>query len=270
VSVHREQLISDLFEVKLPPRVHAFDTLEKELVAVSTGIKPLAKYTFLRTQIERYDDSYSRLMTAADAQGLIVVHDEDNETGTVLALVVRTEDLWRAQAYAFFWNKTVRANRGWCGHLEILSSQLLGYTEEQIKEWMEFWEWSNASWQGKTVYLLLTQSQARDVARCAHAHLPSTGGPLCLFWYRGHVVMKRDASTHLSDGGVIARAAIARETFEQLIRPRDKSHQSNLVLLDIGVEVIEKVNRALCSKIQVLQSKSWESTSEDLCGGLCS
>jgi hypothetical protein len=135
--------VETLFEPRIPPR--PYETLEAELAAVADGAKRLSYFelSLSETAGPGENEAYSRVRATAHARGLSVVLLPSTEIvgaarfERVRVFVSRLEESWRILALQSLWQALDR-EPGWSYLIERYTASLLGYTDEQITEWLVF------------------------------------------------------------------------------------------------------------------------------------
>jgi hypothetical protein len=249
--------LEKFFEASFPPV--AYDSWRRELAAVRSGAKRMARYVFLEWQVESGDDLYESIVRDSDRLGLIVIHERLDEQQAVAIYVVAPDQAWRAQALSLLGQVEADMNLPWSEWAEAVSSRLLGYRPKETAEWFDYRRWSQAAWDGRTVFLLLTKSQRDSIAACGGTMMPreALAPGLLVFWYRGHKTIKPEAVSLVPRGYTIARVAITYEAFFAWFASDKASSQPGLFTSLLTSDHLRSINSVLKSRIEMLKAGRW-------------
>ena len=148
--------LNGLFDDVRPPFVSEYFPYEREITAVYEGRKAMAMYDIGRSLIAESDGLYQGVMSIARSLDLEVITDSSAHDSSVTVFVVRAGEQWRAKAYSLMWSAIAKASSPNSDVIEILSSMLLGYADEQIRTWIDYSRWARLGWCGETVYLWMS------------------------------------------------------------------------------------------------------------------
>ena len=253
-----EDDLETLFEPweKLVPA--PYPTLEQEVAAVATGTKGVSFVEELSSPEDASDD-YHQLIDLAGHLQLAVVHlPSEDEFSTTMVYAARPDSLWRSQAHVLLC-RTMR-NR-WSDAAEEMQSKLLGYSDEQISEWMSFLRWGRLGWKGTTVYVLLDPAQrvAFQRSKCCFSPESLEGGLMSLFSV-GNSIVKRDISDVLG-GYTLGRVALEQDFVKRLFGSSPKyGIVDSVVSLRLDRSHLADLNSNLVSRLEILSDSGWLAT----------
>ncbi len=253
--------LESLFETRV--RLSKYESARDELEAVAAGKKGMSFFLFPSSSVET-NDFYSELRQISIELSLSIIINSTNEPDrdpklrTTNIFVVKPSELWRIPMYSAF--KSVFEHYNWNDAAEHLQSKLLGYTDDDVVEWLKFRNFSQIGWGGRTFYLLLSPSQAAGMRSLSKRCMaPETGAqPTLIFFNRKRNPMRTDAAELISEAGVLARVAVREVFFRELFARKIVSEDPDVVTSSLTSEKIIKLNEALTSTFQFLEDGNWK------------
>ena len=248
--------LARLFDDGEPPwPYHDFD---EEMAAVQRGEKAISMVPFPMDAVENNDESYLALVQSTLAAGLtLAVHQSPLSIPLhqhVNAFAYREGESWRVPALLAT-EKVLRGYPPWSDGLEALESCLLGYSEEQIVQWIDYQRARRLGWVGRTVYALMTREQQRRIVEHGSRSFPD-GPPademLLLFVSRRQYPIRRDAAEQCGPMRALARFAMAADGFDTLFKNVLKARDSGVVSVEIPARDGVSLNKFLESRIEFL------------------
>ena len=245
-------------------RPRAYDGPDDEMAAVQRGEKPICKYSFPRSAVEDNDLDYLAIAQRTLDAGLTLTlrlnpfsapppHED------VYVFAHREGEAWRVSA----WLATatvVREYLPWSDALEALESALLGYSEEQIAQWIAYHRARQLGWEGRTIYVLMTREQGQRIVDHGSRSFPdgmTADEVLLCFVSRNRRPMRRDATEQCGRGHALARIAIATESYTTMFSSLLQATDAEVVSVEIPASRAVSINRVLESKIEFLSADGW-------------
>src|SRR5882724_1401575 len=141
-----------------------------EIESVAKKAKSMS--VFAITQGMLADEFYVELIKKSIDMGLMVAAHKGfsrkakGDSQEVLLFFLPGEESWRIPAYISM--KRAFFDDPWSDGLEILHSSLLGYSESQIKSWMDDHNRRRIGWLGPTCYFLVSHAQRNAISKLAN------------------------------------------------------------------------------------------------------
>ena len=255
--------LQSLLHEQARPFVNEYSTVDGELAAVSNRTKAVAMYDWPKAAIDGDAEGYEDLLSKGLDLGLTVIHrpytiDNDGERSLhVRTFVLHDEEAWRVPAFMALME--MLHQHGWSDGMECLSSKLLGYSSEQIRDWIAFSHHRHLGWRGTTTLMLLDGSQRELVealgSRCIDP-LAVAVAEIAVFVPGGFLVVRNDVDEILVTHGLhLARVAV-RSSFSRRLfgAPNIEPVRScSLTSKNCG-----EFNAALLSGIEFWQHGGWK------------
>jgi hypothetical protein len=210
---------SFLFETEHASRWETGPMLS-EIESVARKAKSMSVFTI--TQDMLGGEFYVELIKKSIDMGIMVaIHKRFNGTAKVdseeiLLFFLPGEESWRIPAYlsmnrAFF-------DDPWSDGLETLQSFLLGYSESQIKSWIDDHNRKRIGWLGTTCYFLVSHAQRNAISRLANRCIDpsSIAEDIEVFYNTDNVPPKENAHELLPERTYLCRASIKFGFFKRL------------------------------------------------------
>jgi hypothetical protein len=239
-------------------KVAKFCDLEAELVAVRSGQKAMSVFSFERAGVD--DNAYVEVLNAVLQMGVLAVeHSLKTETDreTLYVFATTYNEMWRVPAYLA--TRTVLHKFVWSDTAECLESLLLGYSEAEIAEWISNIRYRRAGWTGRTIYLIMSVDQKKQIeelaSRCVGSQTLSD--PILAFISRSQAIVKRNAGDLIEEGLVIGRVAVSQEFVRELFGTADRWGENDVISASIDQSLARKLNCALGSNFEFFESGSW-------------
>jgi hypothetical protein len=256
LTTSRSMKLEDLFEAMAAPQPTWYASNSEELEAVRLRRKLVYRNAFHRDLIGAARPG-SQMLTAfmeeigfAMKNGLTVSFCNHQGHSTVSMFISHADEAWRARALMEL-SEGVRAD-AWSDELEILQSRLLGYSDNQIVEWIKFQQWRRLGWKGYTIFALVSE-EASVAIRKARSCFPDAEGGGVVFYSSSGQSLRRDAHTRVPAGTVLCRVAVAmhHEMFSTKLR------DSGLPQRTMSRAELLELNPHLVSPIQILGPEGW-------------
>lgn len=240
-----------------------YDSTREELEAVAAGTKALSLFPFPSSSMETHPFYHDlrQIALELDLSVVIIQVDEDNPDPrgrSSYVFLTRPTELWRASAYCAF--REVFENYGWSDAAQHFESMLLGYSEEDISRWLRAFARWQIDWKGRTIYFLLSSSDADGVRalakRCIDPKMIAQPIPVFCSYHQNP--MRTDAESLLSEGCVLARVSVRRPFFGELFGRQTPPSESDVITSLLTADLAAKMNSALESNFQFLEAGEWK------------
>ena len=222
--------------------------------AVSEGTKPLGCYSAMLDGFWGSDSEREFVREPLKSGLTVVVSPIDVKATGINIFVLRNPDsLSRVRALIPILES--RTRHGSSDPLEELTSNLLGYSPDEIRKWAELQHWRNAAWSSPTLYLFVPKPLRplfESVGqRCIPPNLDSDG--LRLFR-----PVNRDLRTNayelLPDQMDLARFSLRTRHVTELLSEVDGTTPP---VIEYRIPDPVLLNKALVSTIQFLSAGGW-------------
>ncbi len=200
---------------------------------------------------------------ALDLKLVLMMLPEDGGIGSTKAdqvsvVVTNTENLWRVQAY-FSFLKIMQSYQPWSYGAEHFQSFLLGYSDDQIREWIKLKKDTQVNWGNCTVYCLVPTVDREKLNllgnRCFHPECGESG--IKLFVPKKRVILKTEAYKVLPVGLVIGRVAVAWRTASELFQNFACEGESDFALTTLIPQAMPALNQGIRSTIEFFGENGW-------------
>jgi len=249
--------VASLFEPPRAPVNDDYQTDSGELRAVACRKKAISYYG--QVILDRVDGRFQAYCDTAFQHGLTILQfrtPDVPEMADVYAL--HPDQMWRVQALRSLEMRV--SYNSWSDALEAFRSALLGYSEQEIKTWIEFQRWQRLGWIGRTIYLMIPLAMAEQLAKVANRCVSGgmLEGEITAFTYNGYNVIRRDANERLASHCQLGRVAIEAAFFNRLFGSSPGYGKPDaIVTAHLGDVLLRDFNSALCSPIQLLHAQGW-------------
>lgn len=254
--------LSQLFEPV--QSVALFASVRGELEAVRDRRKLIAYYPMSADAINDGDASYTEILGLALEFGLSVIHrplvgDMASPIPEVSLFVLHPEQTWRVSALMSLHRlMCMRPLVEWSDGLEYLENYLLGYTEEQRRNWMKLTSERRLGWRGQTFQILVGDSELGRLRfsgmRCFDRS--SDLAEVTPFFHRGRTRLAQNCLSLLPEGTHICRLAVKNDLFTEIFGGEQDRGSDELIVGHFGCDV-EALNCALESRIQLWSQVGW-------------
>ena len=244
--------------------VRRYESAVAEISAVQSGQKGISMFSFPKSAIDNNEAAYREVAQATLERGLALTLRLDPFSSPprehVYVFSHREVEAWRVPAWLT--TRKLLGQHEWCDGLEALESMLLGYSDEEVDRWIALHRARRASWQGSTVYLLLTRFQEERIVEHGSRSFPNgmpTDESLVWFMSRRSRPMRRDAVQQCPPNLRIARVAIDRGSTKALFHPEGQVAVtgSDIVSSERLLSEAVRLNAALKSRIEFLSTEGW-------------
>jgi hypothetical protein len=160
--------------------------------------------------------------------------------------------------------KRIAGSYHWSDGLEVLQSLLLGYTDDEIAEWLQRRHKRQVGDVGITVYLIMSDSQRANIRRLGDRCLdPSdVGTPMLLLYPNDTYIPKADLVNKMPDGMHISRMAI---TFPVLqLAFSNATTNGGLSTTELTESIAIAINRGIVDGLQFQYGDVWKRSAESL------
>jgi hypothetical protein len=251
-------------------RYFTYTSLEEELGAIAVGSKAMSYFSFADADMAT-EALYLEVCNIASNLGLLTIRRsnvapewEGPIPHTYLFILRNEEEAWRIPAFLFALK--VAFECGWSDVFEKVIGGLLGYSEEEVRRWLEDIARFHVKSAAATILFLMSSTQAATVrmlgGRCVD---PKTLiSPVTAFYNIHGKVVRRGASSLLPPDHELLRASVDHDFFHELF-------PANLIAdpaVELAVRPIDKsrgtaLNSALRSNFQFLGPDGWHSARVD-------
>ena len=254
--------LARLFDERERPR--AYDGPADEIAAVQRGEKAICMYSFPRSAVEDNDLDYLAIAQRTLDAGLTLTLRRNPFSAPpphedVCVFAHREGEAWRVSA----WLATatvVSEYPPWSDGLEALESYLLGYSEEQIGQWIDHHRARRLGWVGRTVYALMTREQQQRIVEHGSRSFPQ-GLPademLLFFVSRKQEPMRRDAAEQCGPMRALARFAMAEDGFDTVFENVLIARAPGVASVEVPARDGVSLNKFLESRIEFLSADGW-------------
>jgi len=252
--------LSSLFEAKA--ELSKYAGTREELEAIAQGTKAMSAFLFQSASIDSHP-LYNELHQIASGLNLSIVIsnkldlEQGGGLGMAYVFVTTHSEQWRVPAYISF--QKVFDHYGWSDAAEHLESLLLGYSDEEAGKWLAAHSAARIGWTGKTFYLFLSSTQATSVRalgmRCIDP--ATTVDPVQIFFNRKLNPIRRGIDSVISGEGTLARVSVREPVFRELFGRQTMPGDSDVITALLTPEKVVKLNPALESNFQFLESGIW-------------
>ena len=239
-----------------------FDTLEDELRAIRDGTKAMSYFSFAAEETHplAFGEAHAEVHAVAHALGLLVVDKPDiqfvrgKRFEFVTVFVLKEADLWRVPAF-----EVLKASPGGDANLrEWLRSSLLGYSDEQIREWLALLNRLSIRSGGASLYLLLGSRAHAEAQDLGMRSLPVSAAAADILAFRcpSDMDARPDAQSSLSDDTVLRRARVAF-TFMSDLFGTIQTPKKGVESIRLTSELAIKINQHLYTNLERLVDGVW-------------
>lgn len=202
---------------------------------------------------------YVEFVFEATKAGLLVVHDPEtfvingSPYLSLRLLVVRRDQSWRIPAFL----SLMRAFQGqsWTDGAEQLRSSLLGYTDEQIKEWIDFKNHHHSGWGFATIYGVATMQQVNQLRRLGMRSMTDeVRQNVSWFQVKDQRQLRQDAHMICGSDVVVCRVGMSHD---KVIMMTSTQRHSDIAFLKNEQTDITEWNEALRSRIEIWTPEGW-------------
>lgn len=253
--------LSTLFEEGIS--IVKYEDIRRELEAVAAGSKALSFFQFPSLSVETHP-FYTELRQIAFELDLYTVIIPVNETDpnprlrVANVFLTKPNELWRIPAFSAF--KNVFEDYKWSDAAEHFESALLGYSQDDISNWLKTRSRSQISWRGQTIYFLLKSTDAAGIHalanRCIDPRLNSES--ILSFFNHNQNPMRKDACDLVLDDCVLARVSVCQPFFREIFGRQKSIPDSDIATCLLNSETISKMNASLESNFQFLSDGTWK------------
>lgn len=181
--------------------------------------------------------------------------NEDSAPTSSYIFISWPEEAWRSQVYIA--TRKILHKYGWSNGAEYLESFLLGYSEEQIQQWLFRIEQERISWEGKNFYMLASIDDAEHVLQFSKRIVPLAGfSKGHAFFFKSNLMPVRDAFGKLPKNMTLMRAAMRWQGFTKIYGDSIAS-ADDLVSAEVSAQHASAINSHLVSNIQFLDEHGW-------------
>ena len=250
----RQIRFADLVE---PCKFNApYETLRDELEAVRDRRKGIAFYsTFKLDQVADFLDD--ELAPLAHEFGLDVIlrSKRIGHHKFVDVYVLHLDQAWRIPANEImFSGERVQ----WTDDLEFRSSRILGYTEDQIAEWMRLVQVTPRRWGQRTLFFVAERELLKALKPTGFKCLPPTALGMRVYYdVNEMLVPRKNAERLLPFGGSLCRLMISHEHFVELFGVG--SSWGRRKILTAQLRDIARLNGSLKASIELWANGEWTS-----------
>ena len=239
-----------------PLEIHGYGD---ELAAIKSKNKAMSVFTGKRG--DEYFEAIEK--EALDLKLVLVTLPQDGSTGSTKAdqvsvFVTNTENLWRVQVY-FSFLKIMRSYQPWSNGAEHFQSFLLGYSDDQIREWIKYKNDIQVNWGNCTVYCIIQIADREKLDllgnRCFHPECGASG--IKIFIPKKRVILKTKVNNVLPAGLVIGRVAVAWRTASELFQNFESEDKSDFALATLAPQAIPAFNQGIRSGIEFFDEDGW-------------
>ena len=244
---------------------HLFDD---ELDAVRSGKKPMLLVSIPGAVLETTDPNdeqrseYMTFMLEAAKCGLLIVHDTEtfmvhgSQYLNLRILILRKDQVWRVPAllavlHAF-------RSRLWSDGAEALRSALLGYTDDQINEWLAYQRHAHSGWGCATIYGLISVTQLDQLRALGMRSMPEEIIRSVRWLHVRDQSVLRTNAHQLSAPNLVCRAGMQHASVMKMTSQYRGRSDVSVADLDRSSVDITEWNGALCSRIEVWTSAGWQ------------
>ena len=232
---------------------------EDELSAIKSNRKAMSVFTG-----RRGDDYFEKIEKEALDLGLVLItvcQDVDVDSKTleeVTLFVTNSDNIWRVQTYISFM-KIANLYSPWTDRAEHFQSFLLGYSEEQIFEWIRYKHDVQSAWGACTVYFLATAAylEKLNLLGCRCLHPDCDKGGITLFVPKRRLVLRTDAHQLVPTGMVISRLAISWRIANELLINSDNADKNGVAQCTLSPQSIPALNSDIRSSIEFFGESGW-------------
>jgi len=254
-------LVRDLFEERdeNDQGGELYPSLEAGLDAVSDGRKALIVETTLISDLD--DGANLHLIAEALARGLsvILVNTEPQrprERQWAHLYVLPLSEVWRIQAR----NLMLEIQKTLTGSTleqEAFNSRILGYTDEQTRQWIARLKREQPALGAQTLFALLTQSQAAVVRQAGNRCLgvPDIIGDVEVVFAAHRLSLRPDAFDRVPSTHSLVRFGVSGDFLVRLLGPHIKE---DIFTATLSGELLCDLNQSLRSNVEVFTPRGWE------------
>lgn len=251
----RDDRLSDLFIPSnyTPP----YPTERSELEAVADGRKGMSVTSFLSSDIDSDADSYSEFRSAAAGLGLcVVLHAAESSFerrfDRTYVFALRTSELWRVPAYLTLMS-VMRDGHGWSRGQDHALGLVLGYSEPQIKAWIEEQERLGVFGGGRALYFSIPKTWLEEIETLGRRAFPRTTdlSQLTAVFPSPGFVLRLDTKTSNNGIARLARAAASEHLLKKLF-PDPSSFAEGLSHASFKNVTVRELNEGLLTPLQML------------------
>lgn len=238
-----------------------FKSLDDELDAIANGTKAISLFAFSpREVVDSTADLHAEVMRLALQRQLAVTHIGGTRgQGQIRVFVYARDHAWRIPALETLYRLCTDGEYGWSEGAEVLESTLLGYSESDIKGWLDTKRARYVNNHGETIYIILDASQRSELEELGFKAVSAglVGDALSGFFTTGPGYVAPEAVRALAPGITIVRAAVTQSYLMSLSK-ESGSFDGDILKVSIRKEAIPSFNLALRSGFQVLSPDGWK------------
>ena len=188
--------------------------------------------TWVADSIDNLHPQLRHLPEYARRNGLVFTHQRAPGGGTCI-FVVKPNEMWRV--LAFMETRRVLKAYDWNDGLEYLECRLLGYSDEESRQWTARRWNTGVGLQGRLVYLVMSQAHAATLRARRGFWLPPASDDGWLLCPNPPLALK-DVSPDLGEL-VLGRFVVKRGPIEELIERPLRESRSGLITIPWTTEV---------------------------------
>lgn len=252
---------TDLAALFDPPVCPTYRSVEEEIRAVSEGKKLVS--TIGAKKGDRFSNAFE---SAALQAGLAcVIHPDDDNSYTspgdgILLFALKFDQLWRVPAYIT--SRKVIGRYPWSDGLEFLESNILGYSDEQVAEWMTLQRHLRLGWVGKTVYFKSSKSYVMTLKAVDSKHFIDSQdlrNNTIFFVSMENRPIRRELESALGPEERIGRIAVTHESYNVLFKSSWTDHIDHVRMMKADLIDVTSLNKGLVAPIEIFEGQIWAS-----------
>ena len=199
-----------------------------------------------------------RLSEDARQRGLLLIIKQVRGFDDARAYLCRPDAVWQVLAHHALNDRVLLEGEGSL-RLEALNSHFLGYSDDEISEWVAWRAWESivGTSGGKTAFFIISDAQRQAIVEEGSRRLPpeAFGEGLLMAITDGSSVPRTESATLLG-AEYLARVAIEPGFFDDVrLGKADAKGLRYKRVLDEGM--IRVVNARMMSNIEVLEGTQW-------------
>ncbi len=230
-------------------------TILSEIESVAKKTKSMSVFEITRGMLD--DEFYAGLIKKSIDMGLVVAAHKgfsqkaEGDSQEVLLFFLPGEEVWRIPAYISM--KKAFSDDPWSDGLETLHSSLLGYSESQIRSWIDDHNRRHVGWLGPTCYFLVNHTQWNAISKLANRCIDpsSIEEAIEVFYNTDNVPPKENAHELLPKGTYLCRASVKFSFFKRLFaRDMSSGRKVPFFVSAINSSNVSDLNESLQSNFQ--------------------